>query len=295
MPLKCPHCGEAIPARAGWGRTLLWGLTSFVLIVIASIAVWNLKPAPAPQPVARFALTLPTTEQFTNVGRHLVALSPDGTHLVYAANSQLYLRAMAELESTPIRGTESGARSPFFSPDGQWVGFWQGGALKKVAISGGAPVTLCAAGNPFGANWGADDTIVFGQGNEGLWQVPGTGGTKQHLITLDSGEYGHGPQILPGGKAVLFTVGRGGIWDDAQIVVQDLETGERKVLINGGTDARYVPTGHLVYAREGTLLSMPFDLARLEVTGGPVPIVEGVMQTDANQTGAAQFSFSRNG
>jgi len=168
--------------------------------------------------------------------------------------------------------------------------------LKKVSISGGSPVTLCEADNPYGANWGTDDIIVFGQGARGLWQVPGAGGTKQPLVTGDSlaGVFGHGPQILPGGKVVLFTLTRTRNWNDAQIVVQDLETGERRVLVEGGTDARYLPTGQLVYVRDGTLLAVPFDLKRLAVAGGPVPIVEGIAQSPG-QTGAAHFSLSSSG
>ncbi|MDA2928243.1 hypothetical protein MYX78_13620, partial [Acidobacteria bacterium AH-259-G07] len=262
--------------------------------LIASFLVWNLKPAP-PRALMRFALVLPATERLTGRSRNMVAFSPDGKHVVYSANQQLYLRAMDQLEATPIRGTAEGTgRSPFFSPDGQWVGFYAGGQLKKVSIRGGAPVTLCEAANPWGASWAADDRIVFGQGPERIFQVPATGGSKELLISVDSAknEEAHGPQILPGGEAVLFTLRSGGSWDDAQIVVHSLETGERKVLINGGRDGRYVPTGHLVYAREGTLMAVPFDVVRLEVTGGPVPTVEGVRQAAANLTGAAQFSFS---
>ncbi|MDA2935056.1 serine/threonine-protein kinase [Acidobacteria bacterium AH-259-D05] len=273
---------------------LAWGLVSALAvgIIITLIAVWNLSSPPTPQSVSRFAMVLPTDQQLIFAGRHQVAFSPDGKHLVYVANRQLYLRAMDQLEARPIRGTEEG-RSPFFSPDGQWVGFWSG-QLKKVSISGGAPVTLCEAVNPWGASWGADDSILFGQGSEGIFQVSAAGGTKELLISVDStkSEEGHGPQLLPGGRAVLFTLGSGGSWDEAQILVQSLETGERKVLINGGTDGRYVPTGHLVYAREGTLLAVSFDLARLEVTGSAVPIAEGVTQAFSNFTGAAHFSFS---
>ena len=263
--------------------------------LIGLVVLW---PTPPPsQPLTRMAMVLPSGQRLTNAGRHQVAFSPDGTHLAYAANNQLYLPAMDQLEATPIRGTAEGnGRSPFFSPDGEWVRFWAG-ELKKVAITGGAPVTLCEAASPWGASWGADGRIVFGQRQEGIWQVSANGGEKELLISMDSekGEQAHGPQILPGGEAVLFTLGStGGSWDDAQIVVQGLETGERKVLINGGTDARYVPTGHLVYVQEGILLAVPFDVARLEVTGGRVPVVENVMQGIAatRSTGAAQFSFS---
>ena len=265
-----------------------------VTTIVILTAVWILSPSPAPKPVTRMPLVLPSDQQLSNVGRHHVAFSPDGTHLVYVANNQLYLRAMDQLEATPIRGTTEGSgRNPFFSPDGEWVGFYAGGELKKVSITGGSPVTLCDAANPYGASWGTDDRIVFGQGREGIFQVPATGGTKELLISMDSeSEWGHGPQVLPGGQSVLFTLGGLVPWDDAQIVVQSLETGERKVLVNGGTDARYVPTGHLVYVRAGTLLAVPFDVARLEVIGGAVPIVEGVFQSSGNSTGAAQFSFS---
>ncbi|MDA2925063.1 hypothetical protein MYX65_10525, partial [Acidobacteria bacterium AH-259-L09] len=275
-----------------WKLAIPWSIAA-VIALIAGVAIWSLTRL-EPRPIARFAMVLPPTEQLTGTGRHAVAFSADGTHLVYSANNQLYLRAMDQLEAMPIRGTEGRARSPFFSPDGQWVGFWEGdGKLMKVSISGGAPVTLCEAGNPYGASWGPDDRIVFGQGSEGIWQVPATGGTKQLLISVDAtkDESAHGPQILPGEKAMLFTLRSGGVsWDDAQILVESLQTGERKVLINGGRDARYVPTGHLLYAQAGTLLAVPFDLARLEVTGGPVPIIEDVSQ--ATSTGAAQFSFS---
>ena len=222
-----------------------------------------------------------------------MAFSPDGKHLVYVANSQLYLRAIDQLEATPIRGTAEGrGRSPFFSPDGEWVGFYVTGALKKVAITGGAPVTLCGAGSIYGASWGADDRIVFGQASQGIFQVSANGGNKELLISVDSknNESAHGPQILPGGEAVLFTLAQGRAWDDAQIVVQNLETGERKVLINGGRDVRYAPTGHLVYVQEGTLLAVPFDVTRLEVTGGRVPFVEGI--APGTVSGAAQFAFS---
>ena len=172
------------------------------------------------------------------------------------------------------------SQSPFFSPDGEWVGFHSllDGQLKKVAIRGGAAVNLCEAQNLLGARWGADDTIVFGQRGAGIMLVSADGGTPEVLIPLtETDEVGHGPQVLAGEKAVLFTLGDGSNWDDAQIVVHSLETGARKVLVAGGRDARYVPSGHLVYVLDGTLLAVPFDVDRLEVTGGAVPMSEGVV------------------
>ena len=156
-------------------------------------------------------------------------------------------------------------------------------------------MSLCAAQNPWGARWGADDTIVFGQRALASCGCPPMEARPRFSSRLTgTGEIGHGPQVLPGEKAVLFTLGDGANWDDAQIVVHSLETGERKVLIEGGRDARYVPTGHLVYVLDGTLLAVPFDVDTLEVTGGPIPMAEGVM-TAGTTTGAAQFSVSDTG
>ena len=239
-------------------RDLAWGLSLLLAVVVTGVAVWQVtRPAETPRPVVRSSLPLPSGVGLTGTGRPAVALSSDGPRLVYSANQQLYLRAMDQTEATPIRGTEN-ARGPFFSPDGEWVGFSAERQLKKVAISGGASVRLCDAGGfggVLGARWGADDTIVFGERGAGIMQVSADGGAPEVLIPLDTTEeVGHGPQVLPGEKAVLFTLGDGSGWDDAQIVVHSLETGERKVLIESGKDARYVPTGHLVYVLDGTAI-----------------------------------------
>jgi Tol biopolymer transport system component len=288
------EAGLPVVARPKSHVHLAWGLALLLVVVVAVVAVWNLKPPP-PQPVTRLPLPLPPGDRFTIMGRHLLALSPDGMHLVYVANQQLYLRAMDQMEAIPISGTEGGG-SPFFSPDGQWIGFWSEGQLSKVSVSGGAPMTLCEAGNPFGASWGGGDTIVFGQGREGILQVSAAGGKPEVLVPASSIEgIAQGPQILPDGKSLLFTLGDGGDWNDAQIVVQSLATGERRVLIEGGTDARYVPTGHLVYALRRSILAVPFDADRLEVTGGPVSLVDGVATGYGALTGAAHFSVSDTG
>ena len=287
----------AVSQPVGWRPSMGMAATAVLLFSIAAgVAVWSVvHREPTPRPVIRFSLPLPPGETLTAAGRHAVALSSDGTRLVYSANNQLYLRAMDQMETTPVRGTEGGARSPFFSPDGEWVGFYAGGGqLKKVAVSGGAPVTLCDAQSPLGARWGADDTIVFGQRGAGILQVSADGGTPEVLIPL-TGTEGFGPQVLPGEKAVLFTLlHEGRNWDDAQIVVHSFETGERKVLVEGGRDARYVPTGHLVYVLDGTLLAVPFDVDALEVMGGPIPMAEGVM-TAGLRSGAAHFGVSDTG
>jgi len=151
-----------------------------------------------------------------------------------------------------------------------------------------------------GISWGSNDEIVFGQGAKGIMRVSAKGGKPQNVVTVQNDELADRPQILPGGKTLLFTLAKGTIvnnrrWDAAQIVAQVLATSERTVLISGGSDGRYVPTGHLVYALGGTLQAAPFNLQKLQVTGDPVPILEGVMRSVNNQTGVAQFSLSENG
>jgi serine/threonine-protein kinase len=223
---------------------------------------------------------------------------------VYGANGRLNLRRLDQLVATPIRGTEgaltslvASARNPFFSPDGRWIGFWQNGEMKKVSVEGGAPIALCPADNPWGASWSADGTILFGQGPKGIMRVPAAGGTPELVVEVDPGEMAHGPQLLPGGRAILFTLRPSGAetWDESRIVVQSLTTGERKEVIKGGSDARYLSTGHLLYTRGGTILAVGFDVDALEVIGGPVSMIDVVSVAGAIATGAAHFSVSARG
>src|SRR5262249_29404003 len=137
---------------------------------------------------------------------------------------------------------------------------------------------ICAATNPFGVNWSPDDTILFGQSN-GIMRVSANGGAPELVIPTKDGEQVDGPQLLPDKDSVLFSVATAtGLtrWDTAQIVVQSLSTGNRKVLLQGGSDARYVRSGHLVYALGNALFAVPFDVGRLEVQGGPVSVLQGV-------------------
>ncbi len=203
-----------------------------------------------------------------------------GSLLTSLAITQLYLRPMDSLEARPIPGTE-GAVNPFFSPDGQWLGFFAGGKLKKVPVSGGAAVTLSDAGVPRGASWGSQGTIIFAPNVTGvIQQVSDAGGIAQPLTRLDKGDASHRwPEFLLDGKAMLFAGGPStGNWVTAQIAVQSL-TGERRKLLEGGTNPRYAPSGHLLYAQAGTLMAVPFDLRRMELTGKAVPVVENVIQS----------------
>ena len=227
-----------------------------------------------------------------------LALSPDGTRLVYAGRgpqgSRLYVRELDRFGATPIPGTESGL-GPFFSPDGQWVGFWADRKLKKVSLSGGQPLSICDAPSYRGASWGDDGTILFSPaGQTPLFRVSDKGGEAKAVTKLDpqKGELTHRwPRILPGGKAAIFTIhGMSGNYDNARIGVLVLETGETRTLLEGGTDARYVPTGHLVYMRSDSLFAVPFDLERLAVTGPPVPVLGGLRSHEG--AGFAPYDFA---
>jgi len=287
---------HARSTRNVWRWALVSGLACLVAAALTGIAVWNLRTPPR-QAVRQLAITLPNDVPLANLDRPVVAISPDGGHLAYVAirggTQQIFLRALDSLEAKTIEGTE-GAIAPFFSPDGRWLGFFSGNSLKKISITGGASVTLCNFGAaPNGASWGANDIIAFsGSAGVGLSQVSAAGGTPQALTKVDAAKderFHLWPQLLPGAKAVLFTVITPS--QEARIAVQQLETGERKILIQGGHYGRYLPSGHLAYVRAGTLMAAPFDLKRLEVTRPAVPVVDRIMES---RTGA-QFSISDQG
>ena len=269
-------------------------LTSFVYLAF--------EVPEAPKEVTRFRISATMSSGDREAGsfpRRNLALSPDGRSLVYGQDQRLYLRALDELDATAIRGTE-GATQPFFSPDGQWIGFVQSGQLKKLSIAGGAPIPLGDATGLQGATWSADDTVLFGQESVGIVRMPGSGGAAEVVIPLDEvrGEQALRPQLLPGGRAILFSLSVGDSWDDTSIVVQSIESGERYELVQGGTEAHYVPTGHVVYARAGTLMAVPFDADAREVTGDPVPLGEQVGQISSSWAAVrrdAQFTLSSSG
>jgi eukaryotic-like serine/threonine-protein kinase len=284
-------------SRVPMWRRVLPAAAVIILGLAAGYAGWALK-RPAPRPVTRYAITLNEGDAFTP-GRTWMALSPDGTRMAYTANDRMYLLARDRLNATPIAGGGtamlSSARNPFFSPDGLWVGFWEAGQLKKVSVSGGAPFALCPVSPPpYGASWAEDDTILFADGSTGIWRVSANGGTAERIITVDAGQRTHGPQLLPDGRTVLFTLAGSGDWDEAQIMVQRLDRGTRKTLITG-TDARYLASGHLLYALGETMLAVPFDPTSLTITGTPVPIVEGVRRLAGASSANAQFAVSSDG
>ena len=241
-----------------------------------------------------------------NVDGALVMLSPDGQTLVYAGTRdsvrRLYVRPLDSLESRPLPGTED-ARSPFFSPDGRWIAFFSGGVLKKVEVTGGAPVSIASAPDSRGGTWGPDDTIVFTTATTtGLYRVAAAGGTPVEMTKPLENERTHRwPSFLPDGHAVVFMrQDHNAAYDDGFIETVRLDTNERKILIRGGTFPQYLASGHLVYVRENTLFAVPFDARRLEIQGNPQPVLYGVLSSGGtvgfgNGTGSSQIAFSANG
>jgi len=227
----------------------------------------------------------------------------DGKQLAYIDESgiktHLVIRELNRFETKQIPGAEDDHR-PFFSPDGRWLAYSSGtsgigdyGALMKIPSAGGSPIKLCDGMSSGMGSWGEDGTIVFAANEGNLSRVSASGGPCEPITKAEPGEGHRFPQFLPSGQHVLFTIGRTGEYDGAQIALLDLKTREFRVLIRGGSFGRYVPTGHIVYVRGGTLFAIPFDLEKLAVAGQEVPVIERVHYNSVG--GYADYTFSNSG
>ena len=271
--------------RPLWRRALPFAATAIATLLVAGLVAWRLWPTAASAPVNRFSYRLPDGQAFRGTGRHVLAVSPDGRRFVFHATGGLYVRSLGELEARVIPGTEGALSEPFFSPDGQSVGYAEARELKRIALNGGSPVVIGALGgrsSAAGASWAPDGTILFAD-EAAILRVPATGGTPVVLIPAPNGKRLMNPRLLPDGDTVLFTEGPriGESRGEVGIVAQKISTGERKVLVEGGVDARYLATGHLVYVVGNVLMGVAFDARRLAVTGGAVRVVQGVMMSAA--------------
>ena len=276
-----------------WFRPVVVLPVLAVVALLTGLGVWFMMRS-TPEPIVRFHIPLTVDQVFSAPFRPSVTISPDGLNVVYVANNRLWLRPIDQLDATEISGSD-GASSPFFSFDGQSIGFWSSGQLRKVAVTGGAPVTIAdVRDDPDGPVWGSDNMIRYGHAG-GIMQVSGASGVPEILIAIEEPEAAHGPQMLPDGESLLFTLRSEGpgTWNSSEIVVQSIVTGERVVLFTG-RDARYLPTGHIVYSLDNVLFAVPFEVDTHAVVGGPVPLVENVAQAGGSG-GAAQFSISADG
>jgi serine/threonine-protein kinase len=284
-----------------WRRAVPWLVASLGLIAAAT-ALWAPWERVATLSPVRVESRIGSDAVFDDTIGGSLAISPDGQTLALTAVDakgvrQLYVRPLSELHPVPLTGAE-GAAMPFFSPDGQWIGFFAGGKLKKVRTAGGSPVTLSDAPNPRGGTWAHDGTIIF-QPNVGvrggLHRVSDAGGSATPVGELAPGEITQRwPQALLGSQAVLYA-GHSSTtnWDAANVMVQPLKGGPPRQIRAGGYYPRYVASGHLLYMRDGMLFGAPFDRDRLETAGNPTPVAEGVLGSIV--TGGAQFAVSNAG
>jgi serine/threonine protein kinase len=269
--------GETTQPRNRLRLVLPWVAVAVVLTaIIIGLAVWKLKPS-EPRKVTRFSYELPKDQQFGNLMQHAIAVSPDGRQFVYSTDAGLCLHSMDDTNARLLLETGGTQQQPFFSPDGKWIGFFSSpdNKLKKIATSGGTPVTLTDVDGLTGSgNWNADGTILYTPAGKGIMRVSANGGTAEQIIKQPEDDRSIvNPQILPDGKSVLFTGLRG---MDGKIMVQSLKSGERKELFEGFS-AKYLPTGHIVYESANSLFAVRFDINALKVIGGPISVVEGVL------------------
>jgi serine/threonine-protein kinase len=291
------------PAPAVAAPTRHWAVAALAGLALGAAMTWaiarSLASDPVSAPVTRWSITLVES----GGGERGVALSRDGRFLAYTGRvlpvRPIWVRALDAIDARALPGTEGGRR-PFFSPDGKWLAYFSSfgrSSLMKIPLSGGAPTRLCENAAFHGGSWGEEDQIVFSGADGSLMRVSAAGGPCETLTSSNVTDARRGnhrsPQILPGGKAVLFGIAAPGQTDDSQIAVLDLATREHRILEQRGTAARYVSTGHLVYARSSTLFAVPFSLDRMMVTGPEVVVVNDVQWGQDN--GATDYTFSETG
>jgi len=303
--------------RLGLGMSLV-GVGTLAGAMIGAGVTWMLRPTAAGMPLARLSVDVRPAAELNSGGtssfwiptpggsRTALTWTPDGQALVFVGRrsgvQQLYVRRLDAAEASPLAGTE-GAEAPAVSPDGQWVAFWANGAVRKAPVSGGPVMSLLPGlvRPPLGLVWDTRGRLFFGREDGRIWVIPAEGAPTA-VTTLGEGQLAHTlPWPLPGGRALLYTVRRRSwSWGDEQIVAQSLSTGARNVVVKDGADARYLPTGHLLFLRRGVLCAVPFDAERLETRGPEVAVLDPVAQalTASNAfdiTGAGQFAIAATG
>ncbi|HEV8335242.1 MAG TPA: protein kinase [Candidatus Polarisedimenticolia bacterium] len=272
-----------------------------ILGTVIGMRVFSPPSAPAHGGVIHLTIALPPGEQLVGTALMPLALSPDGSALAYVSRGdgaqRICLRRLSEREPAELAGTE-GAFSPFFSPDGQWIGFFADGKVKKISVSGaGLQVIFDDTPDPRGGDWGADGNIYFAPvSTSGIWKVPATGGAAAEVTRKDTaqGEISHRwPRFLPEHQALLYNIWTGPGLDERAIVFQSLATGERRTLLRGANTPRYLDSGFLMYARMDDLLAVPWGPETKDLAG-VVPLTLPEHPREVGES-AAMYAVSRNG
>jgi serine/threonine-protein kinase len=290
----------ALPPR--WRRVFPWLVAAAMGLVAAWLWAWRPAPSSLSVPM-RFDAELSPSIQIAPTLGPTVQFSPDGTLIAFRGRStgrdapRLFVRRLDEPAAQPLNGTED-VFDFFFSPDSKWLGFFAGTKLKRISIAGGSASTICDIGNARGGAWTPDGFIIFAPNSRAaLARVPAGGGTPQPITALDEaiGEITHRfPQLLPGGKAILYTAHTNSVaFDDANVYVQPLAGGERRVVVRGGYQAQYVNSGHVLYVHDGRLMAQPFDLDALEARATPALALEDL--ATQTESAGAQFAVSPSG
>ena len=277
------------PSRNPWPGALV---AAVAIIALAAVAMYRGRPATEAPPVIRSTIAAP---DFGRTGLASLAISRQGTLLAYAAQGRVFIRRLSESALRPLQGSEGGS-NPFFSYDGEWLGFFADGKLKKVPVSGGAAQVLADAPSGRGGSWGADGTIVFAPIAEGgIARISAAGGTVVTLTTVKPTERSHRwPHLLPDGRNVVFTIQLAGkLFDDAIIATVPIDAGEPTVVLEGGSGAQFVESGHLIYARAGNLLAIGFDPVAARASGAAITVLDSVRSNFLN--GVVPVTVSSNG
>ena len=279
------------PATPRWRRpAAAAAVAAAMALLVSAAAAWSFWPRQRPAEVSRFVQVLPAKLQFRNTGRRVLAVSPDGRAFVYNTASGLYLRRLSQPEAHLIPGTEDTLTSPFFSPDGDQVAYFHDGHLVRIATGGGTPIEIASGlTNILGGSWTPGGAILFGQ-PAGIMRVPSGGGAPELVIKAVKGEALASPQLLPDGDSILFALFP--LNGASKIFVESLSTHKRTRILEDAADARYVPSGHLVYLVGDSLLAAPFDAGRLKV-GEAAPVLQSVSHTVGG--GFAQYAVADNG
>ena len=286
------------PVGHGWP---MWALVA-LLVIGALVAGWFIsRPfssrGPTAPAVVRFSYNVSSNPFGSGLARNRIAISPDGTKLVYVADNKLYLRSLDSLETKEIPGGGA-ARGPFFSPDGQWIAYMTAPAIKKLPVNGGTPVFLCSAGDTVGGSWGPDNTILIGGVYSGILRVSADGGKPETIVKPTPGlSYAH-PQFLPDGRSFLYQRGKPGLPADIELVMRSLTSEDETVILRGGFRFRYLSSGHIVYATNRSanridLMAVAFDINSRRVTSAPVNLVSNVQLSISGNT--PEFFVSDNG
>jgi serine/threonine-protein kinase len=287
----------SLPKTQLWKTRLVLSLAGISIAVVAALVTWILKPAPArARDVYKQTITLPPGQRLAGLrtGKPILAISPDEKHIAYVATAQgedarqIYLYPMESEEVQQVTGSVGG-HTPFFSPDGQWLGFYNGqGTLMKIPVRGGVPEPLTDITNALGASWDSGHRIILGSFGSVLQKLSDKGGTPEQLTRLKPGEAMHGfPEVLPGGRAVLF-----GVSPTSAIAVQEFGANEHQNVHQGPgiSMPHYAPSGHLVYAQAGNLVAVPFDLGRLAVEDlVPTTVMSGVLRYSVSPEGSLAY------